>query len=40
VQGDRLKNRPQFVVPIGALPQNVQAQIDLGEGWDANRGHS
>ena len=40
VQGNRLKNRSQFVVFIRALPQNVQAQIDLREGWDANLAHS
>ena len=40
VQGNRLKNRPQFVISIRALPQNVQAQIDFREGWDADLGHS
>ena len=40
VQGNRLKNRPQFVVFVRALPQNVQAQIDFREGWDAHLGHS
>jgi hypothetical protein len=28
------------VISIGALPQNIQAQIDFRERWDANLGHS
>jgi len=40
VQRDGLKNRAQLVISIGALPQNIQAQIDFRERWDANLGHS
>ncbi len=28
---NRLINRPDFVVAVWALPQNLQAQVDLGE---------
>ena len=39
VQRQRLKDRAQFVIAVGAPPQHVQAQIDLGECWNADEMH-
>src|SRR5690242_20890767 len=40
VQGKRLKNCAQLVIRVRALTQNIEAQIDFRESWDANFGHS
>ena len=31
MEGKRLINRPDFVVAVWALPEDLEAQIDLGE---------
>src|SRR5712692_4869049 len=33
VQADRLKDSVDFVIAVGALAEDAQAEIDLGEGW-------
>jgi hypothetical protein len=40
MQGECLKDGAKLVISIRALAQNVEAQIDFREGWDANFDHS
>src|SRR5215472_10019029 len=35
-KGDCLKDRSEFVVVVGALIKNAQAEVDFGEGLDLN----
>jgi len=39
VQRDGLKNRAELMVSVGTPTQDVQAQVDLGEGGKADAGH-
>src|SRR5260370_28116065 len=40
VQGNGLKDGAELVVGVRAFAENVQSEIDLGEGWDSDFAHA
>src|SRR5258708_34087430 len=40
VQGNGLKDGAELVVGVRAFAENVQPEIDLGEGWDSDFAHA
>src|SRR5580658_1290800 len=40
MQGNGLKDGAEFVVAVAALAQNIQAQIDFRERWNADFAHA
>src|ERR1700722_830014 len=40
MQGDGLKDGAELVITVGALAEDVQAQIDFRECWDADFAHA
>jgi hypothetical protein len=40
MQGDGLKDSAEFVIAVGALTKDVQAQIDFRERWDSDFAHA
>src|SRR5690349_10923294 len=40
VQGNGLKDGAELVVVVGPLAENVQPEVDFGEGWDSDFAHA